>query len=150
MEITYCGITVSSNTLTYEEMKELALKEAVKVAMFPVEPTEADYEARRQEETLAELAKQAKIDFRNLPDWATWTGAEAADALRTGILNGMTKTEARAAIDAQFAGVTNLATLGAATVAVLKTLADAVIDGRDIGHQNEAKAIMFLRDIVVR
>jgi len=39
--------------------------------------------------------------------------------------------------------------LAAATVAVLKQLSDAVIDGRDIGHQNEAQAIMYLRDIVV-
>lgn len=97
-----------------------------------------------------QVAEQAVADFRRLPDWATWTGAEAADALLTGILAGMTKTEARSAIDAQFAGVTNLAQLGAATVAILKQLADAVIDSRDIGHQNQARAILYLRDVVIR
>jgi hypothetical protein len=92
---------------------------------------------------------QARDDIANLPNWSTWSGQDAADALKSAILNGMTKAEARAAIDAQFAGVTNLATLAQATVAVLKQLSDAVIDGRDVGHQNEARAIMYLRDIVV-
>lgn len=116
----------------------------------PLELEPAIDEAEKAEIEAAEAAEQAVIDFRNLPDWASWTGAEAAEALRTGILNGMTKAEARAAIDAQFDGVNSLATLGAAVVAVLKQLADAVIDGRDLGHQNEARAIMYLRDIVVK
>lgn len=38
----------------------------------------------------------------------------------------------------------------AAVIQVLKTLSDAVIDGRDLGHQNEARAIMYLRDVAIR
>jgi hypothetical protein len=53
---------------------------------------------------------QAKTDFRALPGWATWTGAEASDWIDT--------------------NVTDLASAKTALVAM-------------------AKAIVFLRDIVV-
>lgn len=131
---------------------QLVLSDGSIVNPLELEPAidEAEKAEIEAAEAAEQAAEQAVIDFRNLPDWASWTGAEAAEALRTGILNGMTKAEARAAIDAQFDGVNSLATLGAAVVAVLKQLADAVIDGRDLGHQNEARAIMYLRDIVVK
>ena len=92
----------------------------------------------------------AATELANLPGWATWSGAEAAEALRAGILAGMTKTEARTAIDAQLPPTLTAAEFRAAVIQVLKTLSDAVIDGRDLGHQNEARAIMYLRDVAIR
>lgn len=150
---TYTIENVTATADTLDEAKRAAARGYL-IHIGGTEPTEqeidallAELEATEMATTLAELAK---IDFRALPDWATWTPEQAAETLRTAILNGMTKAEARAAIDAQFAGVTNLAQLGAATVVILKTLADAVIDGRDKGHVNEARALMWLRDISVR
>jgi len=108
-------------------------------------------DAGQYNETVAGQVKavEARQLFDNLPDWATWSSQQAAEALRTGILAGMTKVEARAAIDAQIAAAPqNLAGLVTALAQIVKTLSDAVIDGRDLGDQNEAQAIMFLRDIV--
>lgn len=131
---------------------QLVLSDGSIVNPLELEPAidEAEKAEIEAAEAAEQAAEQAVIDFRNLPDWASWTGAEAAEALRTGILNGMTKAEARAAIDAQLPPTLTAAEFRAAVIQVLKTLSDAVIDGRDIGHVNEAKAIMFLRDISVR
>jgi hypothetical protein len=98
---------------------------------------------------LIEKARQAGINLRALPGWADYTYPEAAAAMAA-IFNGWDKAQARAAIDAQFAGVNSLATLGAATVASLKVIADALIDERDMGLVNLAKVAVFLRDMAIK
>lgn len=145
VDFTYKNISITGAS-TLDEAHQLAAVAYLRNINLTEEPTQPEIDA-----LVAEIQNQeaTKSDFRNLPNWSTWTGPEAADALKNAILSGMTKQEARDAIDAQFAGLTTLAQVAAATITVLKQLSDAVIDSRDVGHQNEAKAIMYLRDIVI-
>lgn len=151
MEYIFRTVKITGETITDEDKRN-----AVRTWLLSQggeEPTEqvidaslAEWEAERAIEAQAE---QAKLDFRNLPGWAEWTGPEVADYLRANILNGMTKEQADAWIDANVGGA-NLAAVLVSVRTALKLLAAAVIDGRDVGHQNEARAIMFLRDICLK
>lgn len=153
---TYTIKNITTTAATLDEARRLAAAAYLRhiAGIDAPEPTEQEIDALLSEviarEIAEQVAEQAVIDFRNLPNWASWTGQEAAEALRAGILAGMTKTEARTAIDAQLPPTLTAAEFRAAVIQVLKTLSDAVIDGRDLGHQNEARAIMYLRDVAIR
>jgi hypothetical protein len=79
--------------------------------------------------------------FRALPNWSTWTPAQAEEYISTSILSGSTQVQIDAWIDST---VTNLA--GARTA--FKQLAGSLIATRII-LINVAKAILFLRDLLV-
>jgi hypothetical protein len=85
---------------------------------------------------------QAKRDFLNLPEWATWTAQEATDAIQAKVLTGQTKAQIDAWVDGN---VTNIASARTA----LKLLAGAIIDLRTI-LMVMAKMLILLRDIVIR
>lgn len=88
-----------------------------------------------------ETVSSSKTDFKNLPNWATWTGPEAADFVHNDVLSGMDKTQVDAYIDAN---ITDLAS----AKDVLKLLAEEVVDLRNI-VEKAAQAIMYLRDITI-
>jgi len=97
-------------------------------------------ETQRERDEVA--AEQAKIDFRNLPGWSTWTPDEAAAAVREAVLNGMDVATLDAWVDAN---VTNLAEAKDA----LKLIGEQVIALRT-ATETLAKAVEMLRIISVR
>lgn len=84
----------------------------------------------------------AKMDFRQFPDWATWTPQQASDYVNDNILSGMDKVAIDAWID------TNVTSLTTAKTA-LKLLAEAIVDIRGV-LKAIARAVIFLRIIAVR
>jgi acetylornithine deacetylase/succinyl-diaminopimelate desuccinylase-like protein len=99
-------------------------------------------DAGQYNETVAArvAAETARGDFRNLPDWATWTGQQAADYIHANVLSGMTPGQVEAWVNAN---VTTLATAKTGLILVGRELADL----RDI-CERQAQAILFLRDVV--
>lgn len=89
-----------------------------------------------------QAAQAAKIVFRNLPNWATWTDVEAISYVTNAVLNGWTKAQLDTYVDTN---VTNIATAKTA----LKQLGEELIDLRDICTKL-AQAVILLRDIAVR
>jgi ABC-type uncharacterized transport system ATPase subunit len=148
VDFVYRNVTVTGAATLEEARRRAIIAYLQQIVEQPTEQEINDLLAEVEANEASEAAaQQAKGDFRNLPGWATWSGQEAADYLHDNILNGMTKAEAEAWIDANVGGA-NLAAVLVSVRTALKLLAGAVIDGRDLGHQNEAKAIMYLRDIV--
>jgi len=86
--------------------------------------------------------QMARMEFMNLPNWATFTSAEAVDAVNSAVLSGWTKTQVEEWVDAT---VTTLATAKTA----LKLVGDELVDLREI-CKKFAQMLMFLRDIVIR
>ena len=89
-----------------------------------------------------QLKNDSKNNFRNIPNWATWTPDVGMQTVQTNVLNGYDKQQLADYIDTN---VTNIASAKTA----LKLLGDAVIDLREIVGVM-AQAILLLRDIVVR
>lgn len=95
---------------------------------------------------------QAKIDFRTLPGWASWTGQQAADYVHNAIHNGMTVQELDAWIDTNITGTT-VPQILASVRAAFKQLVRADLAGRDISEKNATGTMFlrdFLRDVVIR
>ena len=97
--------------------------------------------ATAEELQVVENYRAAADGFEALPDWASWTAAEAAGYVHGQVLNEMSQVEADAWIDAN---VTSLAGVRAA----LKLLAGSLLNVRSI-LENIGKAIVFLRNLVV-
>jgi len=76
-------------------------------------------------EILRDDALQARTDFLNLPNWATYSPSEAQDAVLNSILGGASLETVEAQIDAS-------ANTVAATKELIKLLAAAVIQQRTI------------------
>jgi hypothetical protein len=93
-------------------------------------------------ETVARQVKavEARQLFESLPDWATWTGQQAADYIHANVLSGMTPDQVEAWVNAN---VTTLATAKTGLILAGRELADL----RDI-CERQAQAILFLRDVV--
>lgn len=96
---------------------------------------------------------RATVLFESLPNWATWTGQEAADYVDSNILLGQTQVQLENWIDSQITDLTtaNLAQINARMAAIrtaLKTIVEGLIAVRVILSAT-AKAIMYLRDIIV-
>jgi hypothetical protein len=87
-------------------------------------------------------ADAAKTAFRNLPNWATWTAAEASGYVHSDVLGGWTKAQLDSYVDTN---VTNIATARTA----LKQLGEELIDLRAI-CERLAEAVVYLRDVAVR
>jgi hypothetical protein len=85
-------------------------------------------------------AREARRLFDSLPNWATWSGQEAADYIHANVLSGMTPDQVEAWVNAN---VTTLATAKTGLILVGRELADL----RDI-CEKQAQAILFLRDVV--
>ena len=96
--------------------------------------------------SIAEIINKEIADsytgFRTIPNWATWTPQEAEDFVHGDILNGMTKAEVEAWVDAN---VTTLATAKNA----LELIGGELIDLRNV-CEKLALSVMYLRNIVVR
>lgn len=90
----------------------------------------------------------SNINFRNLPNWATWTAQEASDAVQNGIWNGLDQTAVNNYIDTTLSGTT-LATLKPQIITVLKQTATAVLSIRTI-LVALAKAIVYLRNLALK
>ena len=92
---------------------------------------------------LLQIDIEAALDgFKNLPNYATWTPAEAETHVTDAVLNGWTVAEANAWID------TNVTDMASAKTA-LKQIAGAVIDLRKM-LSLVVKMLMWLRNIVIR
>lgn len=87
-------------------------------------------------------AEKAKVEFRQLPDWATWSPGQARDYVDGSILNGMDKVAIDTWID------TNVTSLATAKTA-LKLLGEAIVDTRTV-LKIVAMAVIYFRQIVVR
>lgn len=140
-------------TVTGAESPDVAMRQAVTEWLRQFgEPTEPEIDALLAEVIAAEIAEQAaeqaKIDFRNLPGWASWTGQEAADYVHGAIHNGMTVEQLDAWIDANITGTTVSQILTSVRTA-FKQLIRADLASRDV-LEKSAQATMFLRDIVVK
>lgn len=81
-------------------------------------------------------------NFLALPNWATWTTDEASIYIHDQILNGFTVEELATWVN------TNVTDLASAKTA-LTTVGQELIELREI-TSNMAKAIIILRDLVVR
>lgn len=85
------------------------------------------------------IAKQQKVELLSLPNWATWTAAQAKDGVSSAITGGLTLEQCNAAIDA------------ADTIAkfrpILKNIVRAIyaIEGVLTAM---ARAIIYMRDII--
>jgi hypothetical protein len=99
-------------------------------------------DAGQYNETVARQVKavEARQLFESLPDWATWTGQQAADYIHANVLSGMTPDQVEAWVNAN---VTTLAMAKTGLILVGRELADL----RDI-CERQAQAILFLRDVV--
>jgi len=84
----------------------------------------------------------AHLDIESLPNWATWTPAQARDYVKTNVLNGQTIAQVEAWIDA------NVSTIAQARTA-LKLIATNIIALREI-LSVVAQAVLLLRDIVLK
>lgn len=91
---------------------------------------------------------EARQVFLNLPSWATWTPDEAETYVNNEILNGMTKAQVEAYIDANITGTT-VATLREQVKGAFKLVAGELIDLRLICGKM-AYAIMLLRNVAIR
>lgn len=98
--------------------------------------------AAANELTDLSATRAARGEFMKLPNWATWTSAEAQAYVRSSILSGQNQTQINAYIDAT---VTNVA--GARTA--LKQIAASLIAVRVI-LEALAQAVIFIRQLVVR
>lgn len=96
-----------------------------------------------QWDTIVAKRKSANDGAKALPDWATYTPAQARDAVIAASLGGMSQTQFEAWVD------TNVT---AANLAVLKTslkyLGDEMIKLRNIMSM-EAMMLMYLRDRII-
>lgn len=90
-------------------------------------------------------AENAVVGFNQLPDWSTWTYAEARDGVRSRIFNGWTQQQVDQWIDQT---ATNAAGIAGVRVA-LKQVGAAILAIRTI-LEAMAQAIVFLRDLVVK
>jgi hypothetical protein len=89
-----------------------------------------------------EAAAAAKVAFRGLPDWATWTAVQASAYVHSNVLGGWDKAQLDAYVDA------NVTTIATARTA-LKQLGEELIDLRAI-CERLAEAVVYLRDVAVR
>jgi len=87
-------------------------------------------------------ADLAKVDFRNLPNYATWTPAETQLNITNAVLNGKTLVQVNADIDA-------LPNSVAGMKVGLKTVAQAIIDIRGV-LAIIGKMIVLLRNVAIR
>lgn len=85
---------------------------------------------------------QSRLNFMQMPNWATWTAEQAQTYISNEILAGMTQAQIEAWIDTN---VTNIVTAKTA----LKLVGDELIDLREI-CMNMAKALVYLRDVAIR
>jgi hypothetical protein len=81
-------------------------------------------------------------NFNNLPNWATWTAAEAETNVTNAIFNGATLAQVDAQIDALPASVAGMRT-------GLHQMAAAIVGIRGI-LSAMARAIIYLRNLVVK
>ncbi len=92
----------------------------------------------------------AKTSFRSLPNWATYTSAQAESAIKDAIFNGQTQAQVESAITSAITAAPN-------TIAGVKTVmnslfiqaATQIIATRDI-LVVMAKMLVWLRTIVIR
>lgn len=89
-----------------------------------------------------QVAQAAKATFRNLPNWATWTAAEASAYIEGDVLGGWTKAELDSYVD------TNVSSIATARTA-LKQVGEELIDMRAI-CERLAEAVIYLRDVAIR
>lgn len=89
-----------------------------------------------------QVSQTAKLAFWNLPNWATWTGAQASQYVHDTVLAGWDKAALDSYVDAN---VTNIATAKTA----LKQLGEELIDLRAT-CERLAEAVMYLRDVAIR
>jgi len=87
-------------------------------------------------------ADLAKVDFRNLPNYATWTPAETQLNITNAVLNGKTLVQVNADIDA-------LPNSVAGMKVGLKTVAQAIVDIRGV-LAIIGKMIVLLRNVAIR
>lgn len=95
----------------------------------------------------------AKINFQNLPSWATFTSQEASDFILNNILSGQTQAQLDALINTNIANITvaNVTQINTALAGIrsaFSLVASGIISIRTI-LQALAKAIVFLRNLVV-
>jgi len=99
------------------------------LGLFPLEQDEID-------------ASVARVSFRNLPNYATWTPAETQLNITNAVLNGKTLVQVNADIDA-------LPNSVAGMKVGLKTVAQAIIDIRGV-LAIIGKMIVLLRNVAIR
>lgn len=118
-------VWVESSTLTSQQIIDLMAQ-----AVTPEEQTELDD------------FSVAASSFDTLPDWATWTPTQATTYIHTNILNGWEQAQLDSWIDAN---VTSLAGARAA----FKQIGASILTIRSL-LENMAKAVLYLRDLIVR
>lgn len=96
-----------------------------------------------QWDALVAKKKAADMGAKALPDWATYTPAQARDAVVAASLGGMNQTQFEAWVDTNVT-VANIAQLKAS----LKYLGDEMIKLRNI-MSLEAMMLMYLRDLLI-
>lgn len=83
----------------------------------------------------------AHSNFKNLPNWATWTATEAESFVSSNIFNGLTQAQVDSQIDALPATIAGMKT-------GLKQASAAILSIRSI-LMAMAKAIVYLRNLIV-
>lgn len=96
----------------------------------------------------------AFTDLDNVPNWATYSGQQAQDAVHTAVFNGQDAATIKANIASQLTNITtaNVAQINA-RLDVIRTLlgnaVDAIIAIRGI-LENIGKLLAYIRDIALR
>lgn len=140
--------TIENTTATADTLD--AAKRAAVVGYLQrvsgVLPTEQEIAALLAEieaaEAIEQAAEQAAIDFRTLPGWASWTGAEAADYINGQVLSGMTPDQVEAWVRVNITSFD-------------KAITGFILVGRELAElravrEQMARAIMYLRDVAIR
>ena len=95
-----------------------------------------------EETTQVQAFMDAVTGFNGLPNWATWTPAEAATNIMGSILNGWDQAQADAWVDQNV-------TSWAGARAAFKQVTASIISIRSI-LVAMAKAVLFLRDYIIK
>ncbi len=136
----YIVTRLDQSTTSYIDV-ESNLSDAQLESLFNSAETQAEQDA------IANYQNSAS-NFDALPNWATWTPSEAENYVNTEILNGMTRAEVEAYIDANITGTT-VTTLREQVKVAFKLVAGELIDLRLIAGKM-AYSIMLLRDVAIR
>lgn len=100
----------------------------------------AAHDGTRQTDQQQERA--AKVEFRSLPQWATWTPQQGREYVHGAVLSGQTADEVEAWINTN---VTSLATAKTALILLARNL----VTLREI-VATIALAVLYLRDVAIR
>lgn len=92
-------------------------------------------------------------NFKNLPNWSTWTSQEASDWFNANIWNGLTQAQVNSYVDTTIVNITtaNVNQINAQLAnirTVIKTAATAVIAIRT-ALSAMAKALIYIRNLIL-